>query len=204
MTIKVDQLIDLVTEKSPEIRQTISEISWMNFQQMTNANLKALDQSLRHELLVLTVEAQKICDDFYIWQKEMNATVREKDRTNLIARARLKDNSLTIEWIKQHTYVNKQTGKRFVNSKALTPPRKFKYSAVQWSKQPDWLKPRLASVENELSLIRERVDFLRAIRQAVRAYKDVVIRTRNTKQRELDLQALPIPLIRPRSNEINS
>lgn len=195
MFIQVDQLQSLVTEKSPASRQIISDITWTNFQMLTNDNLSALDGILRNELLVLTTEAQKICDDFYIWQKEINSTLPKEDQTHLFARVLLRDNSLTIDWIYQRTYKDKVTHKRFTHSKRIVPAHKYRLSANQWKKQPLWLQERMASVEKDLAFIRERIDFLGQIRQSVRNYKDVVIRTRNAKKKDLDLEALPVPLI---------
>lgn len=201
MFVQVDQLQTLVTEKSPASRQTISDISWTNFQMLTNENLSALDAILRNELLVLTTEAQKICDDFYIWQKEINSTLPEKDQTHLFARVLLRDNSLTIDWIYQRTYKDKVTKKRFTHSKRVVPAHKYRLSANQWKKQPKWLQERMSSVEKDLSLIRERIDYLAQIRQSVRNYKDVVVRTRNAKKKELDLEALPVPRITVKRQE---
>ena len=201
MKVTTEQLENLLCERSVQSRQVISDIGWTSFQHLSNENLATLDKALRNELLVLATEAQQICDDFFIWQKEMNRTCREKDRSKLIVRSRLRDNSLTIDWIVQNGYSDRKTGKSFCHSTRIVPANKYRLSSSQISKQPAWLKPRILSVDNDLSMIRERIESLGLIRQAVRNYKDIVVRTRNAKQKELAIEALPVPLISPRRDK---
>lgn len=198
MAIELSDLESLVANNTETTRSVISGIGWSSMQSLTNEALSEIDSGLRHELLVLAVEAKKICDDYYLWQKQKNATQREKDRVYLLLRWRFRDNSLTIDWNVQKFVKFANSPKPVIRSERIEPHNKFGYSVRQWSKLPAWVVPRVKSVEAELTLIRERTAMLADVRAALRLYKDAVTRTRNVKKKELDLPALPVPVITKR------
>lgn len=198
MPILLNDLESLVATNNETTRSTIANIGWSSMQALSNEALIEIDRGLRHELLVLAVEAKKICDDFYLWLKQKNSLQREKDRCFLLLRWRLRDNSLTIDWNIQKIVKYPNSARPVIRSERIEPQNKFGYSVRQWGKFPAWVVPRVKSVEEELTRIRERAALLGDVRASLRLYKDSVVRSRNIKKKELDLPALPVPTITPR------
>ena len=67
MAIELSDLESLVANNTETTRSVISGIGWSSMQSLTNEALSEIDSGLRHELLVLAVEAKKICDMGHIY-----------------------------------------------------------------------------------------------------------------------------------------
>lgn len=180
-----------------QARSMLVGVTEFDFQECTNDNLRDLDRAIQTEVMVLAAEAKKIADNFYAWQKDMNAELTDRNKsTNLIARAVLKGNSLSIVWQYQLKRKTPGPGKTTAISRVLKPNAKYGYSEQQWQKLPDWIRGQVINTEAKFKIIRERYERLSMVRAAVTNYKWAVKKDRNQKGNSLGIRCLDVPTLK--------
>lgn len=179
-----------------QARNMLLDVSELDFQAYTNTNLRRIDDAIRQEVLILTAEAKKIADAFYRYQLDGNRELTDRNKsTNIIARAALRGNSLSIVWQYQMRRNKPVPGKSNAVSRVIKGTAKYGYSELQWAKLPEWIRPQVIAAEAKFKVIRERYERLVAIRSAVTAYKWSVKKDRGQKNARLSIESLPVPTV---------
>lgn len=158
----------LATATDAESRETLS-LEECN--EASEENLAAIQSALHTELLVVTSHARKLADSFWA----MNHAMREENDPELQGyfgtRARLRDNTLSIDWYRNYFIRDKVTGKKRPISKHIAKGEGFRYSNRSFKGAKEWEQEVIAEVEDQYAVLRKRAHLLRTMRRAMSEYQ---------------------------------
>jgi len=155
---------------SPEA-ETRADLSLEECNEASDQNRAAIQRALHTELLVVTTHARKLADSFWA----MNHAMREENDPELQGyfgtRARLRDNTLSIDWYRNYFIRDKVTGKKRPISKHIAKGEGFRYSNRSFKGAKEWEQEVIAEVEDQYAVLRKRAHLLRGMRRAMSEYQ---------------------------------
>ena len=158
---------------SPEA-ETRADLSLEECNEASDQNRAAIQRALHTELLVVTTHARKLADSFWA----MNHAMREENDPELQGyfgtRARLRDNTLSIDWYRNYFIRDKVTGKKRPISKHIAKGEGFRYSKRSFKGAKEWEQEVIEEVEDQYAMLRKRAHLLRTMRRAMSEYQELM------------------------------
>ncbi len=167
---------------SPEA-ETRADLSLEECNEASDQNRAAIQRALHTELLVVTTHARKLADSFWA----MNHAMREENDPELQGyfgtRARLRDNTLSIDWYRNYFIRDKVTGKKRPISKHIAKGEGFRYSKRSFKGAKEWEQEVIEEVEDQYAMLRKRAHLLRTMRRALAEYDALMASPRDSGER---------------------
>lgn len=151
--------------------ETRENISLEECNDASNENLTSIQRALHTELLVVTTHARKLADSFWT----MNHAMRDENDPELRGyfgtRARLRDNTLSIDWYRNYFVQDKATGRKRPLSKYIAKGEGFRYSRRSFKGAKDWEQEVIEEIEDQYAVLRKRAHLLRTMRRTLAEYE---------------------------------
>lgn len=119
-------------------------------------------ENLRDHLAVLEVQANDLCQQHLELVKHTNKRLGWDDQSKLFVQARMRDNTLTINWSTVNWYGSRTEGKRRMVKTSIGKRRdRYEYNMVALlDKAQHWEKDMVREIETELVPIRREAKFI--------------------------------------------
>lgn len=142
------------------------------FIEATKAFAQTMLSQLDSELYAVTVEARKLADAYWRFNKDYQEDGGKENQGYFGTRARLIGRTLSLEWYIKTIYTppSDPSGKKQVRSTYLSRGKGFTYPKTAFRRAKDWELEAIQEIEASYATLRQRAQTLTKMRRSLQEY----------------------------------